>query len=182
MRKLIITMLLTLIILLAAAGLLSAWEDGWGPGSEYNSKFDPCTVETLSGELLNMDLFVPQGMSVGVRIILKTAGETIPVHLGPLSFMKKQKREIAPGDKIEVTGSRVDCEGKPVIIASEIRKGGKRLKLRDENGVPVWCGGKTAQKNSLNHNRPDAGFMAAAPASLVSGPPAGNFQFLWKLP
>jgi hypothetical protein len=30
-------------------------------------------------------------------------------------------------------------EGKPTIIAAEVTKGGKTLKLRDENGKPVWA-------------------------------------------
>lgn len=137
MRKHKIT-LFAVILMLASAGLLFAGDDGWGPGSEYNSKFDPGTVETLSGKLVKMDLFLPRGMGMGVQILLKTGEETIPVHLGPVWFIKKQKREAAPGDKIEITGSRVDSEGKPVIMASEIRKGDKSLKLRDEKGVPVW--------------------------------------------
>ncbi len=142
MRKSRLTAVLVLIQLLAAAGMLYAADDGWGPGSAYNEMFDPGTVETLSGELIKMDLFVPRGMSMGVQLIMKAGKETIPVHLGPLWFMKKQKREIAPGDKIEITGSRVDCEGKPAIIASILKKGDRSLKLRDENGVPVWAGEK----------------------------------------
>jgi hypothetical protein len=131
------TALFAVIYLLAAAGLLFA-DDGWAPGSAYNSKFDPDTVENLSGELVKMDVFKPRGMAVGVQILLKTGGETVPVHLGPVWFMKKQKCEVAPGDEIEVTGSRVESDGKPVIMASEVKKGDKTLKLRDEKGVPVW--------------------------------------------
>jgi len=130
------------LIILLAAGLSYAAEDGWAPGSAYNSRFDPGTVETVSGELVKLDLFLPKGMSPGVQLIIRAGNETIPVQLGPLWFMKNQKREVAPGDKLEVTGSRVDSGGKPAIIASMIKKGGKSLKLRDERGVPVWAGEK----------------------------------------
>ncbi len=130
--------LLAVILMLAAAGPLFAGDDGWGPGSAYNSQFDPETVETLSGELVKMDIIMPKGMSIGVQILLKTAKETVPVHLGPVWFMKKQKREIAPGDMIEITGSRVDSGGNEVIMASQVKKGDKSLKLRDDKGVPVW--------------------------------------------
>ncbi len=137
MRKLKNT-LFALIPMLAAAGLLFAGDDGWGPGSAYNSKFNPQTVETVSGELVKMGIFMPKGMSMGVQIIIKAGGEILPVHLGPMWFMKKQKREVAPGDKVEITGSRIESEGKPVIMASVIKKGDRSLKLRDEKGVPVW--------------------------------------------
>jgi hypothetical protein len=41
---------------------------------------------------------------------------------------------------VEVKGSRITFEGKPAIIAAEIKKGEETLKLRDENGFPVWSG------------------------------------------
>lgn len=41
---------------------------------------------------------------------------------------------------MEVTGSRVTFDGKPAIIAAEVKKGGETLKLRDEKGRPVWSG------------------------------------------
>jgi len=141
MRKIKVALFMV-IQMLALAGLLYAGDDGWGPGSAYNSKFNPDTVETLSGEIIKMDIFKPKGMGVGVQIVLKTDEETIPVHLGPLRYMIRQKREIGPGDRVEITGSLVDSAGKPLIMASEIRKGGKRLELRDENGVPVWGKGE----------------------------------------
>ncbi len=137
MRKIKVALIMV-IPMLALAGILYAGDDGWGPGSAYNSKFDPDTVETMSGEIIKMDLFKPKGMGIGVQIILKTDEETIPVHLGPLRYMIKLKREIGPGDRVEITGSRVESAGKPLIMASEIRKGDKKLELRDENGVPVW--------------------------------------------
>lgn len=141
MRKLKIT-LFAAILMLAAAGLSYAADDGWAPGSAYNSRFDPDTVETLSGVMVRMDVFRPRGMGPGVRIILETDEETVPVHLGPVWYMNRLKREIAPGDRIEVTGSRIDFGGRPVIIAAEIRKGARSLKLRDEDGEPVWGSGK----------------------------------------
>jgi hypothetical protein len=42
--------------------------------------------------------------------------------------------------RIEVKGSRVTFEGKPALIAAEVRKGDEVLKLRDEAGMPLWSG------------------------------------------
>jgi hypothetical protein len=136
------TALFAVIIILAAAVSSYAVDDGWAPGSAYNSQFDPDTVETLGGVMVSMDVFRPRGMDPGVRIVLETDEETVPVHLGPVWYMNRLKREIAPGDRIEVTGSRIDYGGKPAIMAAQIRKGAKSLKLRDEEGVPVWESGK----------------------------------------
>lgn len=41
---------------------------------------------------------------------------------------------------VEVKGSRITFDGKPVVIAAEVKKGQDVLHFRDENGVPVWSG------------------------------------------
>ena len=114
---------------------------GWGMGSQYNRMYNPKTVETISGEVVSVDKITPmKGMSYGIHLTLKTEKETISVHLGPGWFIERQDIKIEPKDKIEVTGSRITFEGKPAIIAAEVKKGDEILKLRDENGIPVWAG------------------------------------------
>jgi len=114
---------------------------GWGAGDAYSRMYNPQTVETLTGEVVRVDKFTPgKRMSYGVHFTLKTEKETIPVHLGPSWYMEKQAVTIAAGDKVEVTGSRITYEGKPTIIAGEVKKGGQVLKLRDAAGVPAWAG------------------------------------------
>ncbi|HEX9667671.1 MAG TPA: DNA-binding protein [Thermodesulfobacteriota bacterium] len=114
---------------------------GWGSGSGYNRMYDPKTVETILGEVVTLEKITPRdGMSYGVHLIVKTDGETISVHLGPGWFIERQDIMIEPKDKIEVTGSRITYQGKPVIIAAEVKKGDELLKLRDENGIPYWAG------------------------------------------
>ena len=114
---------------------------GWGAGSQYNRLYDVKTVETVSGEVLAVDKLVPsKGMSNGVHLELKTEKGTVSVHLGPAWFIENQDITIGPKDKIEIKGSRITYEGKPAIIAAEVKKGDSVLKLRDENGVPVWAG------------------------------------------
>jgi len=79
-------------------------------------------------------------MSYGVHLVVKTDKETVSVQLGPSWYIENQDIKISPGDKVEITGSRVSFEGKSAIIAAEVKKGDEILKLRDENGYPVWSG------------------------------------------
>ena len=103
--------------------------------------YDPATVVTVSGVVESTDTVAAErGMGYGVHLKLKTDKETVSVHLGPGWFMEKQETKIIVGDTIEVKGSRLTMENAPVIIAAEVRKGSSILKLRDENGVPVWAG------------------------------------------
>jgi hypothetical protein len=114
---------------------------GWGAGDPYSRLYNPKTVETLSGEVVSVEKFTPgRRMSYGVHFTLKTGKETIGVHLGPSWYVEKQPVTIAQGDKVEVTGSRITYQGKPAIVAQEVKKGGQVLKLRDANGVPAWAG------------------------------------------
>jgi len=103
--------------------------------------YDPKTVETITGQVVKVDRITPlKAMSSGVHMTVKTDGEQISVHLGPGFYVENQDVKIAPKDKVEVKGSRVTFEGKPAIIAAEVKKGDETLKLRDENGFPMWSG------------------------------------------
>lgn len=114
---------------------------GWMPGSGYARMFDPKTLETVAGEVTAVESFsVGRGLSKGVHLVLKTEKETLSVHLGPAWYIDNQGPAIAAKDKIEVTGSRVVFEGKPALIAREVRKGEEVLRLRDEDGTPRWAG------------------------------------------
>jgi hypothetical protein len=128
---------------LAQRGMKWKGSGGWGTETNYGRMYDPKTVETVSGEVVIVDKITPRkGMSYGVHLMLKTDKEDISIHVGPGWYIENQDVKIEPKDKIEVKGSRITFEGKPAIIAAEIKKDADILKLRDENGFPVWRGWK----------------------------------------
>ncbi len=107
--------------------------------------YDPKTVETVSGQVANVQQVHHKGGGrrgggYGVHVRLKTDTGEIWVHLGPGWYLDQKGLKIAAGDHIEVRGSRVTLEGQPAIIAAEVKKGGQSLKLRDDAGVPAWGG------------------------------------------
>jgi len=125
----------------AQRGMKWSGSGGWGPDSRYAKMYNPATVESLTGEVMNIEKIVPRkGMSYGIHLALKTDKETISIHLGPSWYIENQDIKIEAGDRIEVKGSRITSAGKPAIIAAEIKKGNEILTLRDENGFPVWAG------------------------------------------
>ncbi len=114
---------------------------GWGAGGAYQRMYNQATVETISGEVLSVDKMMPmKGMRAGIHLTFKTNKETIPVHLGPVWFIERLDSKIEKGDKLEIKGSRVTVNGKPAIIAAELKKGDKVLILRDSAGIPAWSG------------------------------------------
>jgi len=145
--KRIVTLLTAFLMVACTTTVFAAsWRGGrgsggWGMGSAYQRMFNPATVETVSGEVISVDRITPmKGMGSGIHLQLKSSKATITVHLGPSWFMERLDDRIEKGDAIEVKGSHVTLAGKPVIIASEVKKGDALLKLRDDSGIPVWSG------------------------------------------
>ena len=103
--------------------------------------YDSKTVETIQGKVVSVEKMPSRrGHGYGVHLMVQTDKETIAVHLGPARYVEKQTPRIETNDTISVTGSRVKVDGKPALIAAEVKKGNEILKLRGENGVPMWSG------------------------------------------
>ena len=149
MRKpnILITVFITLSFVLfldesfAQRGMEWKGSGGWGIDTQYGRMYDPTTVETINGEVVSVDRITHMtGMRYGVHLMVKTEKGEISVHLGPGWYIENQEIKIEPKDKIEVKGSRIIFDGKPAIIAAEVMKEDKILKLRDKDGLPAWSG------------------------------------------
>jgi hypothetical protein len=136
-------------LLVAGTALAQAGQRPSGGPCGGGRLFDPKTVETLHGNVVSVEQIHGQGCGqgrrgrgggYGVHLTLKTADGQVPVHVGPNWFVEQQGLTIAQGDELDVTGSRVVFQGKPVIIAAQITKNGRAVRLREDSGVPVWGG------------------------------------------
>jgi hypothetical protein len=129
-------------LLMSLIILSLCWAAGsWGQDGP-NSLYDPQTVTTISGVVVS--LTPPQaqaGLPYLAYLTLGTGTEKIKVFLGPSLYVDKLPVQIKVLDKVQVTGSKITWEGKPVILAAEVKKGDQVLKLRDPNGKPAWSGG-----------------------------------------
>jgi len=88
-----------LVLLLAASAwgqpMGGAGKGRMGAGGGMGMMYDPKTVETVSGEVTQVQEM--QGMAAGVHLELKTDKETLMVILGPASYLEQQKVKIARG-------------------------------------------------------------------------------------
>jgi hypothetical protein len=112
-----------------------------GPSGGPSGLYDPQTVTTVSGVVVS--LTPPQaepGLPYLAYLTLRTEKEKIKVFLGPSLYVDKLPVKLKALDQIQVTGSKITWEGKPVILAAEVKKGNQVLKLRDTDGTPVWSG------------------------------------------
>ena len=130
------------LVMLAA----NSWaQTGRGPGDRgggihYGMMWNARTVTTVSGEVTSVEKFTPGrgGPSHGLRLKVKTDKESLPIILGPAWYIEQQHFSIAPQDRVEVKGSRVTIQNRPTVLAAEVKKGDKVLKLRDDQGIPLW--------------------------------------------
>lgn len=124
-----------IVVAVAVAGLFGA------SNAIAQRNYDPKTVETIEGKVLSVEKTTPpKNRGYGVHLTLQTNKETISVHLGPAWYLEKQTPQIEANDTVSVTGSRVTVDGKPAIIAAQVKKGNDILKLRGDNGAPAWSG------------------------------------------
>jgi hypothetical protein len=127
------------VLTLGAASALAQRGMGQGAGRMY----DTATETTVKGTVEEVkQVSGPRGGPGGTHLILKTDKETLEVHLGPTTFLEKEKFTFAKGDQIEVTGSKVKIGAADALLAREVKKGDKTLTLRNAQGVPVWSGGR----------------------------------------
>ena len=136
MKKWGICSIAALVILLA---LGVCWAQPQRKAGDKPVRYNPATVETVSGIVVAAPRPTPPGgMPERAQLTLKTKRETLTVYLGPGWFVEKQGLKIANLDKLQVTGSRISVQGKPALIAREVRKGSQVLKLRNDRGQPLW--------------------------------------------
>jgi hypothetical protein len=138
--------LLVSLSLLSVLLATSSWgQPGSKPGGGPSSLYNPDTVVTVSGIVVSKTQPSAKGLPQLVYLILKTTTGKITIFLGPDLYVDKLPVQIHNLDKIQVTGSQITWEGKPVILAAEIKRGDRVLQLRDPHGVPVWGGQRRPQ-------------------------------------
>jgi hypothetical protein len=112
-------------------------------GSQYDRIYNPASVVSMRGKVVKIEKSSPdEGMGDGIHILMATNKEQIEVRLGPSWYVENQDIRFRPGDKIDVTGSRIWSSRNPLIIAAEVKKGDRTLRLRDKQGFPIWGGRK----------------------------------------
>jgi hypothetical protein len=112
---------------------------GWERGQTYDRQYDPNLEVVVPASVLQVEKFTPSdGMAEGVRVQVKSRGETLWVHLAPAAWLAAQKFEVGKGDLITVTGSYLKMDGERVIMAAKVERDGKTLRLRDDSGKPAW--------------------------------------------
>lgn len=126
---------LTLMVVLGLT--LAANAQGRG-GEGQPPVYNPKTEATVAGIVRGIEPAKLTGKPQPVYLKLQTQTETLTVFLGPNWFVAQQGMRLEILDRVEVTGSRVSFQGKPGLIAREVKRGEQVMRLRDEAGKGSW--------------------------------------------
>jgi hypothetical protein len=107
--------------------------------NSYKLKYNTDTAEELEGEVIDIIYSgYANGKAKGVELIIESAGELIPVKLGPAWYIENQNVPFKRGEHVIVRGSRIQNKKENFVIGSSIKYGDRVLNLRDKNGHPHW--------------------------------------------
>jgi len=90
--------------------------------------------EVVYGNVLSTDDLKPSpGNDRGFQMTVNTEEGDLRVLLGPRWYLPEQDFNLSHGEPITVVGIRITWDGKPAIMADEIRQGDKKVILRDSS-------------------------------------------------
>jgi hypothetical protein len=102
------------------------------------TSFDVSKLETFYGTIEKVLVRETHRMK-GVHVLLKTAKETVEIHLGPAWFIDDQEAKLQAGDSVSVRAARTTMMGQPAVVAMDVKRGGETLRLRNDDGTPLWA-------------------------------------------
>ena len=105
--------------------------------------FDPETVTSIKGFVECLAKFPQKRTESSLEIVyegvvLQTGKTRYPVYLGPRWYLNKQKVRVKQGDEVTIIASKLSMDGNILFVAREVKRNGKTLMLRDEQGKPLW--------------------------------------------
>ena len=101
-------------------------------------KYDLTTETKMKGTVQELKLPEKGGDKEAAHITLKSGDTTIDVYLCPKSFLDDMGSNLAKGDEVSLTGSKIKQGDADMVLAREVVKGSDTLVLRDDKGKPVW--------------------------------------------
>jgi hypothetical protein len=146
MNRTMVFLVMLVSLALACPALAQPGGGGMGMGGGMGPRlYNPETVTTVTGQVEKLEDLPSMGMGGGQSmqyrgVTLKTDQGSILVHLGPGWYLDEKKFAVKAGDTLEATGSKVTLNNQPALIAREVKVNGTALKLRDDQGLPVWRG------------------------------------------
>lgn len=95
----------------------------------------------LSGRVERVYHDIPlDGFTDGIQMVIRTDADSYPMDVAPEWYLHSQDFDLEISDEVKVRGSLVRIDGERVLIPSAIVKGEQYIRLRTDEGAPLWLG------------------------------------------
>jgi hypothetical protein len=137
---------LTPALAAALAALVAAAPAAAQPCREEMPRYDTAAEITVTGTVEEIERpESPQGWQ-GLHLAIAAGDATYEAHLGPAAYVEEQGFTFAVGDQVEIVGAEAVCCGEDALLVRELTRDGTTLRLRDEDGRPLWAGQGQGQR------------------------------------
>ena len=128
--------------------LFVAFAQSAAPPAHLKVKYDETSRVKLSGVVDDIKQHSLGGTckAPGVFVVVKVNEQTVELQVGPKWFIDQLTWTFTKGDKLEITGWKVDKDGNEVVVR-KISRGEWTLEPRDDSGAANWLW-MTAPKDS----------------------------------
>ena len=123
---------------------------------EYNAKFDASKIETVTGTVQSIERVRPMNTASRVLAVMIRSddGRTHVAHLGPANFVLSRQPRLRIGDQVTIKGSRVSIDGRDVLMTTVVTKDDTDLRLRQDDGRPMWSQQDLEHSGARGRQRP----------------------------
>jgi hypothetical protein len=108
------------------------------PIDPYTLEYDPAKEVTVRGDILGIRRIPLSDDRSGLLIRVHAGGGLPWVYLGPDIWVSDRCGPLTMSQPVGVTGSMIEENGQPLLVARRIETGDRRVDLRDELGTPRW--------------------------------------------
>ena len=138
-----------LACVLWSSALFVAFAQSAAPPAPAKMQYDNTSRIRLDGVVEDIEQRSLGGTckAPGVFVIVKSNGQSFELQVGPKWFIDDLTWTFTRGDKLEITGWKINKEGSNEVVVRKISRGEWSLEPRDDSGGANWLW-MTAPKDS----------------------------------
>jgi hypothetical protein len=108
------------------------------PAAQPYSRSADTPSFTADGRVLAVENDLAGNRLTYVRLVISDGDPPLRVELAPGWYLDQQGLRFSKDDRVTIEGTKVEQDGKSVVVARSVRTDNQTVILRDEEGRPRW--------------------------------------------
>lgn len=148
--------------------------DAATPSDPYAGSFESAKKERVEGEVTNVERVRTSEFGEQVVVIVKVDGGMMKrVALGPSWYVNSTSTAPMRGDKVVVETLALPRDPEQTLAGTELRSGGRTLRLRANDGAPVWAM-RTVESGGSTYSQPYTRYLVLSQLKGMKVDARGN--------